>query len=90
MKKIASRLIILLLLVSVIVPLLPADVHSQRLSSVEMISISGGKAIIDCETFAAGAYTLCVTMSGGWLVCTIASGAAYLGCLAANAVVAGG
>lgn len=86
MKKIASRLIIILLVMSLIVPLLPADVNSKTLSTSEMQSLVGGKEAINCDAIGAGAYMLCISMDGGWLGCTIVAAAAYLGCLAANSI----
>ncbi|MFZ4622367.1 MAG: hypothetical protein ACOYNS_17525 [Bacteroidota bacterium] len=86
MRNILSKIVIMLLLVSFVTPLVPAGDGSQPLTSVHMQNVRGGQAPIDCELMASGATTVCAMLGGGWLTCTIVAGAAYLGCLAANAL----
>ncbi len=86
MRNIVSKVVIMLLLVSFVTPLVPAGTEAQRLNTEQMQSVTGGKALIDCELMASGATTVCAMLGGGWLACAIVAGSAYLGCLAANSI----
>jgi bacteriocin-like protein len=88
MRNILSKVVIMLLLVSVVTPLIPAGTEVQQLSTEQMQNISGGKEQIDCDLMASGATSVCVMLGGGWLTCAIVAAAAYLGCLGANAITA--
>ena len=86
MRNIVSKVVIILLLVSFVTPLVPAETEAQKISTMQMQNMTGGQAPIDCELMASGATTVCAMLGGGWLTCAIVAGAAYLGCLAANAI----
>ncbi len=77
-----------LILVCLLFPALPLEGTNAPLSAAEMSLITGGKEAIDCDAIGAGAYTLCVSLGGGWFACSIVALAAYAGCFAANAIAA--
>lgn len=89
MRNILSKVVILLLLVSVVTPLVPAGFESQQLSTEQMQNITGGQPALNCEYLASASAGICELSGGGWLACIIVGAGTYLACLAANAIVAG-
>ncbi len=86
MRNILSKVVIMLLLVSFVTPLVPAETAPQQLNTTQLQSLAGGQAPIDCDLMASGATTVCAMLGGGWLACAIVAAASYLGCLAANSL----
>lgn len=88
MRNILSKVVIMLLLVSFVTPLVPAETAPQQLTTSQMQSFNGGLVGLDCEKLASMAAGICELAGGGWLACIIFGAGAYLSCLASNALSA--
>ncbi|MFA6467757.1 MAG: hypothetical protein WCW35_02595 [Bacteroidota bacterium] len=88
MKTLLRGSMAFLVIVSLVLPMVPAVVNSDPLTDDAMSLVYGGQEALDCGKIALLMEGLCYAAGGGWLACAIVTAGAYLGCLAANALVA--
>ena len=81
MKKFSRQLLVVLMLVSLVLPLIPAFAAPTSLSQNDMRLITGGKLSLDCSAVAAAAEAFCIIGGGSPGVCSWVYNLAYVGCL---------
>ncbi len=87
MRKILSiTLVVCLILTIGTSSVASVPTHTNKIHPEQMKCIVGGAVALDCNLIASIAAGGCAGYGGGWLTCAIVGAAAYLGCVAANAL----
>lgn len=87
MRKIMSIILMMCLILTIGTSSTESlPIQSTKISTDQMNCLVGGAESLDCNLIASIAAGGCAGYGGGWLTCAIVGAAAYLGCLAANAL----
>ncbi|KAB2921256.1 MAG: hypothetical protein F9K22_14215 [Bacteroidetes bacterium] len=88
MKQIARVVLVALLITSALFPVTSQMEYSAPMTDEGLSVLYGGKeAVVDCEALMIYIQSTCYALGAGWLACAIVTAAAYLGCIAANALI---